>query len=179
MQKFEVMRPQEYGILPEYCLDESTLALQQCQSQVSSRPYDCSIEFVREIVRERYPEEKLKKVQTVIGSIEQSISEFYRKHRLKDHEPLNADSLISILVYIIIQSKQGSLTSHLKLITNYINRDDLNSGLGYSLASVEACLQFIEKGNIKRSNGVKVTESELSLWLSLQNYFEQITSIDL
>lgn len=95
------------------------------------------------------------------------------------HETLNADSLISILVYIIIQSKQANLASHLKIITNYINRDDLNSGLGYSLASIEACLHFIEKCNIKRSSGVRVSETELSLWLSLQNYFEQITNIDL
>jgi hypothetical protein len=92
---------------------------------------------------------------------------------------LNADSLISILVYIIVQSKQGNLVSHLKLIGNYINKSDLTSGMNYSLSSIEACLQFIEKGNIRRSNGVKVSESELSLWLSLQNYFEQITSVDL
>jgi hypothetical protein len=28
MQKFEALKPQEYGISPEYCLDESTLVQQ-------------------------------------------------------------------------------------------------------------------------------------------------------
>jgi hypothetical protein len=50
--------------------------------------------------------------------------------------------------------------------------------MGYSLVSIEACLQFIEKGNIKRSNGVTVPESDLSLWMSLQNYFETSNNKD-
>jgi hypothetical protein len=143
MQKFEVLKPNEYGIATQYCLDQNTLKMYGVEAEVNGRSYDNSIEFVREIVKERYPEEKLKKVQTVISSIESCITEFYNKYSIKEREALNADSLISILVYIIIQSRQGNLASHLKLITNYINRDDLNSGLGYSLASIEACLQFI------------------------------------
>ncbi len=51
MQKFEVLRPQEYGIQPDYCLDDSTLMKYNAEGQVNGRPYDSSIELVREIVR--------------------------------------------------------------------------------------------------------------------------------
>lgn len=47
MQKFDVLKPQEYGIAPQYCLDQSTLKLHQIEAETTARSYDQSIEFVR------------------------------------------------------------------------------------------------------------------------------------
>lgn len=51
MQKFEVLKPQEYGIAQQYCLDQTTLRMYDKEGDVNARPYDQSIEFVREIVK--------------------------------------------------------------------------------------------------------------------------------
>ena len=53
---------------------------------------------------------------------------------------MDADSAISILLYILVQASQNQLLFHVLCIENFVRKEVLEGGSGYCLATLKACL---------------------------------------
>jgi hypothetical protein len=177
MQKFKNLSIEEYDINPKFTLDSETLKLFDCQtSALTEKPYEGLIKIVKEATKARTPVEKTKCIETLISQVEYSIAKFYQDNKINSLIHLDADNAIAILLYILVQSEQSQLLTHLNIVYNFLSKESLEGSLKFCLDTVKVCLQFLEKGNIKRSKGFNVEENDLLLWINTKNYFENILS---
>ena len=78
--------------------------------------------------------------------------------------PMNADTLVSLLLLIVVRSRVYHLQARLAYMRNFIFIDDIESGeLGYALSTYEAVLQYIATD----SGGLRVaSRRNRRLWLA-------------
>lgn len=173
MQKFNNFGIQDYEINPKYTLDISTLKQFNIETKNQiQKPYAGPIKIVKEVIKARTPIEKTKCIENLISQIEFSIRKFYEDNRIFQPISLDADNAIAILLYILVQSQQSQLVTHLTIIYNFLNKESLEGKLRFCLDTIKACLQFLEKGSIKRNRGYNVQQSQFSLWINARSYFQ-------
>lgn len=82
----------------------------------------------------------------------------------KSSSPMNADSLVSLLLLVVIRSQVFHLQTRLAYMRNFIFIDDVESGeLGYALSTFEAVLQYISTD----SGGLRMaSRRNKRLWLA-------------
>ena len=58
----------------------------------------------------------------MISQIEFSIRKFYESNGINEPVILDADNAITIIIYILVQSEQSQLQTHLNIILNFLNK---------------------------------------------------------
>lgn len=107
-------------------------------------PYEKAIEKLNMLVPLKSPLQQLKILNETFENIIDSISEFYLKFNVLFDKYLESDDLISIVIYIISQSNLPHLTSHIKIMDNFITQNYLLNIIGYQFVTLKACLNYIE-----------------------------------
>ncbi|KAI9716478.1 MAG: hypothetical protein M1812_005373 [Candelaria pacifica] len=80
---------------------------------------------------------------------------------------VNADTLVSLLLIVVIRSQIRHLHARLSYIRHYIFIDDVESGqMGYTLSTFEACLSYLseESGGLR-----KASRTNTKLWEATKN----------
>lgn len=63
---------------------------------------------------------------------------------------LDADQLLSIMTYVVLQCKMQELPGHLKMIEEFTSQEVQNSRLGQALFTLKAATDNIENDRISR-----------------------------
>ncbi len=80
---------------------------------------------------------------------------------------VNADTLVSLLLIVVIRSQVRHLQARLSYMRHYIFIDDVESGqMGYTLSTFEACLSYLaeESGGLR-----KASRTNKKLWEATKN----------
>lgn len=88
-------------------------------------------------------------------AVEEGGAEDTRKISEKASMPMNADTLVSLLLLVVIRSQVRHLQARLAYMRNFVFIDDVESGeLGYALSTFEAVLQYIvtDAGGLKTAS---------------------------
>ncbi|KAI9158854.1 hypothetical protein HJFPF1_06853 [Paramyrothecium foliicola] len=80
---------------------------------------------------------------------------------------INADTLVSLLLYVVIRSQVRNLQARLTYVRNFIFVDDVESGeLGYALSTFEAVLTYL----VLDSSGLRrASRKNKTLWDAVKN----------
>ena len=111
---------------------------------VDYMPYFKAIEKLNVFVQLKSPLHQLKILNESFELIIDSITEFYLDFNVLFDKYIESDDLISIVLYVISQSDLPFLTSHIRIIDNFITQNYLYNIIGYQFVTLKACLNYIE-----------------------------------
>ncbi|ODA77221.1 hypothetical protein RJ55_06848 [Drechmeria coniospora] len=125
------------------------------------------IEEFKKITHARSPAEMM---DTLLSTMK-SVSQLTNTSKPQDgHEPasekammtVNADTLVSLLLYVIIRSQVKNLQARLIYMRSFIFVDDIDSGeMGYALSTFEAVLSYLSLDSAGLRKASKINKS---LW---------------
>ena len=118
-----------------------------------SYPYETAIQLLKQVKKYRTPFEKMMIFASISGEITDCINDFWKDlDGYIDNSLLNLeiDQLMTIFIYIIIQSQITDIGVHCKIIKSFTTCITKASMIGYYYSTVEASIQYISSiNNIK------------------------------
>ncbi|EGX96080.1 VPS9 domain protein [Cordyceps militaris CM01] len=107
-----------------------------------------AVEEFRKILNAMSPQEMLELLLSTVKSVSQLTGEANEEGQDQSAEKaimtVNADTLVSLLLYVVIRSGVRNLQARLGYVRNFIFVDDVDSGeLGYALNTFEAVLLYL------------------------------------
>ncbi|OAA72802.1 VPS9 domain protein [Akanthomyces lecanii RCEF 1005] len=107
-----------------------------------------AIEEFRKISNAMSPQEMLELLLSTMKTVSQLTGEAHEEGENSSAEKaimtVNADTLVSLLLYVVIRASVRNLQARLGYIRNFIFVDDVDSGeLGYALSTFEAVLAYL------------------------------------
>ena len=118
-----------------------------------SYPYETAIQLLKQVKKYQTPFEKMMIFASISSEITDCINDFWKDlNEYIDSNLLNLeiDQLMTIFIYIIIQSQITDISVHCKLIKSFTTCITKASMIGYYYSTVEASVQYISSiSNIK------------------------------
>ena len=115
-----------------------------------SYPYETAIQLLKQVKKYQTPFEKMMIFASISSEITDCINDFWKDlNEYIDSNLLNLeiDQLMTIFIYIIIQSQITDISVHCKLIKSFTTCITKASMIGYYYSTVEASVQYISSIN--------------------------------
>jgi len=115
-----------------------------------SYPYETAIQLLKQVKKYQTPFEKMMIFASISSEITDCINDFWKDlNEYIDNNLLNLeiDQLMTIFIYIIIQSQITDISVHCKLIKSFTTCITKASMIGYYYSTVEASVQYISSIN--------------------------------
>ena len=115
-----------------------------------SYPYETAIQLLKQIEKYKTPFEKMMIFASISSEITECINDFWKDlsgYIDKDLLNLEIDQLMTIFIYIIIQSQIYDISVHCKIIKSFTTCITKASMIGYYYSTVEASVQYISSIN--------------------------------
>lgn len=119
-------------------------------SSDSDQPYGKVIKKLENMSQLKSPIHQLKVLGETFKLMIESVEHFYRKiGGMKESITLEADDLISILMYVISRVRPQRILSHINIIRFFITDRYIHDLVAYQLTTLEACIEGIESTDVK------------------------------
>ena len=115
-----------------------------------SYPYETAIQLLKQVKKYQTPFEKMMIFASISGEITNCINDFWKDlngYIKNDLLNLEIDQLMTIFIYIIIQSQITDISVHCKIIKSFTTCITKASMIGYYYSTVEASVQYISSLN--------------------------------
>ncbi|MCQ2820484.1 MAG: VPS9 domain-containing protein [archaeon] len=134
-------------------------------------PYSSAITMLASIKKYRTPFEKMLIIASISDEITSCVDEFWKDmtdYIKPTYLSIEADELMTIVLYIIIKSNMSELAVYAEMIKNFTTETTRGTTLGYYYANLSASLCYIEeledaKNLIKRDEQLKNAKNRLSV----------------
>ena len=111
-----------------------------------SYPYETAIQLLKQIKKYKTPFEKMMIIASISNEITDCINDFWSQletYIKKDLLGIEAEQIVTIFIYIIIQSGIIDIFVHCKMIQFFTTCTTKSSTIGYYYSTVEASVTFI------------------------------------
>jgi len=111
-----------------------------------SYPYETAIQLLKQIKKYKTPFEKMMIIASISNEITDCINDFWNQlesYIKKDLLGIEAEQIVTIFIYIIIQSGIIDIFVHCKMIQFFTTCTTKSSTIGYYYSTVEASITFI------------------------------------
>lgn len=111
-----------------------------------SYPYETAIQLLKQIRKYKTPFEKMMIIASISNEITDCINDFWgqmESYIKKDLLGIEAEQIVTIFIYIIIQSGIIDIFVHCKMIQFFTTCTTKSSTIGYYYSTVEASITFI------------------------------------
>ena len=111
-----------------------------------SYPYETAIQLLKQIKKYKTPFEKMMIIASISNEITDCINDFWSQmesYIKKDLLGIEAEQIVTIFIYIIIQSGIIDIFVHCKMIQFFTTCTTKSSTIGYYYSTVEASITFI------------------------------------
>ena len=111
-----------------------------------SYPYETAIQLLKQIKKYKTPFEKMMIIASISNEITDCINDFWgqmESYIKKDLLGIEAEQIVTIFIYIIIQSGIIDIFVHCKMIQFFTTCTTKSSTIGYYYSTVEASITFI------------------------------------
>ena len=111
-----------------------------------SYPYETAIQLLKQIRKYKTPFEKMMIIASISNEITDCINDFWSQlesYIKKDLLGIEAEQIVTIFIYIIIQSGIIDIFVHCKMIQFFTTCTTKSSTIGYYYSTVEASVTFI------------------------------------
>jgi len=136
MKNFQDLKPENFDIPEKFCLGRKF----ENQEEI---PYSKTIQFLKEIMNLRSPGEKIDHIMKTAASLFREINEFYEGRNEKIEEEMGGDEILAIFVYIVMKTQCCQLIAQSKLIDLFMTSNQMNSIVGYYLATIQVAIKYI------------------------------------
>ena len=125
-------------------------------------PYLSAINFLKSIIKYKTPFEKLVLLAAISDQIMENANNFWKEMKpyiKKDYLNIEADDILNIFLYVLIQTQMPEILIENKIINNFTTELIKSSSLAYNLSLLEASIDYIN--GLKDINNLNVDENEL------------------
>ena len=126
-----------------------------------SYPYETAIQLLKQVKKYKTPFEKMMIFASISSEITECINDFWKdlsEYIDKNLLNLEIDQLMTIFIYIIIQSQIEDISVHCKIIKSFTTCITKASMIGYYYSTVEASVSYISSiNNVKELIKNKIT----------------------
>ena len=115
-----------------------------------SYPYETAIQLLKQVKKYKTPFEKMMIFASISSEITECINDFWNdlsEYIDKNLLNLEIDQIMTIFIYIIIQSQIEDIGVHCKIIKSFTTCITKASMIGYYYSTVEASVQYISSTN--------------------------------
>jgi hypothetical protein len=112
-----------------------------------SYPYETAIQLLKQIRRYKTPFEKMMIIASISNEITDCINDFWTEmenYIKKDFLGIEAEQIMTIFIYIIIQSGLTDIFVHCKMIKYFTTCTTKSSMIGYYYSTIEASITYIK-----------------------------------
>ena len=112
-----------------------------------SYPYETAIQLLKQIRRYKTPFEKMMIIASISNEITDCINDFWTEmenYIKKDFLGIEAEQIMTIFIYIIIQSGITDIFVHCKMIKYFTTCTTKSSMIGYYYSTIEASITYIK-----------------------------------
>ena len=120
--------------------------------EFSKEPYGKAIEFIKTIEQFKTPLEKLIIIASVSSLITECVNSYWKNmggYIKPSMLSIDADELMTILIYIIYQSKNPLLFVHADFINYFTSATTKSTMIGYYYTTLQGCLDYLLQINDK------------------------------
>lgn len=155
-QKMEAMKdvkPENFDVPGKYCLNSMDFdysALNENENPGNQIAYFKTINFLKEIFKLKSPGEKIDHIMKTAELLLREIGEFYESNG-KLEEELGGDEILALFVYIVAKTGCPQLVVQCKIIDLFMTSNQMNSIVGYYLATIQVAIKYISL-NKKKSH---------------------------
>ena len=112
-----------------------------------SYPYETAIQLLKQIKKYKTPFEKMMIIASISNEITDCINDFWTEmenYIKKDFLGIEAEQIMTIFIYIIIQSGITDIFVHCKMIKYFTTCTTKSSMIGYYYSTIEASITYIK-----------------------------------
>ena len=121
----------------------------------SNTPYFSAINLLKSITKYKTPFEKIILLASISDQIMESATNFWKgmeKYIKKDFLYIDADEILKIFLFIIIQTQMPEVLIECKIIDNFTSELTKTFNLSYNYTLLEASIDYINGMNINELN---------------------------
>ena len=122
----------------------------------SNTPYFSAINLLKSITKYKTPFEKIILLASISDQIMESATNYWKgmeKYIKKDFLYIDADEILKIFLYIIIQTQMPEILIECKIIENFTSELTKTFNVSYNYTLLEASIDYINgKNNINELN---------------------------
>ena len=121
-----------------------------------------AINFLKSIIKYKTPFEKLVLLAAISDQIMENANNFWKEMKpyiKKDYLNIEADDILNIFLYVLIQTQMPEILIENKIINNFTTELIKSSSLAYNLSLLEASIDYIN--GLKDINNLNVDENAL------------------
>ena len=110
-------------------------------------PYETAIQLLKQIKKYKTPFEKMMIIASISNEITDCINDFWTEmenYIKKDFLGIEAEQIMTIFIYIIIQSGLTDIFVHCKMIKYFTTCTTKSSMIGYYYSTIEASITYIK-----------------------------------
>ena len=154
METMKDVKPESFDVPERYCLNSNDLGLLGDYSALNEHenptPYYKTINFLKEIFKLKSPGEKIDHIMKTAELLIREIGAFYESDG-KLEEELGGDEILALFVYIVAKTECPQLIVQCKIIDLFMTSNQMNSIVGYYLATIQVAIKYISL-NKKKSH---------------------------
>ena len=121
--------------------------MRQNKDDFLSYPYETAILLLKQIEKYKTPFEKMMIIASISNEITDCINDFWQEmeeYIKKDYLSIEAEQIMTIFIYIIIQSGLTDIFVHCKMIKYFTTCTTKSSMIGYYYSTVESSITYIK-----------------------------------
>ena len=128
--------------------------------------YNTVFKIIRSIAKNRIPIEKMMLIASISSEITECVNHFWRgfdKYISPQYLNINADELMSLFIYALVQSQFPEIIIHLKIIDEFTSKTTKETMIAYYTTTMEAAIDFILREDFKKSNVNEINTNTLEI----------------
>jgi len=125
-------------------------------------PYYPAIQSISGLSGMNKPSEKLNSILKMMKEICECVSKFQKNEARKS--TIGADQLLPLMCYVLVKANVPFIYSEVNLLSDFINEQNVSGELGYTLASIQTCLEYlvgVTRDDIKRNEESYIAQSKI------------------
>ena len=115
--------------------------------------YNTVFKVIRSIANNKIPIEKMMLVASISSEITECVNHFWKgmdRYITSQYLNINADELMSLFIYAIVQAQFPEILIHMKIISEFTSKTTKGTMIGYYNTTMEAAIEYIQKGNCSK-----------------------------
>jgi len=153
MNRYSDLSTADLGIESAFCIDTPRF-----EGQVEFG-YGKAIRCLVELQTTTSPMQKLQYIIDTTRRICECIDDYWKLSDIsREKLVINADQILSVFIYIVLQARIANLNSHLKLINEFVSKEVLIGNGGFYMATIAASLEHIltmDEGMLRKLKGLE------------------------
>lgn len=117
--------------------------------------YNTVFKIIRSLAKNRIPIEKMMLIASISSEITECVNHFWRgfdKFISPQYLNINADDLMSLFIYALVQAQFPEIIIHLKIIDEFTSKTTKGTMIAYYTTTMEAAVDFILREDYKKFN---------------------------